>query len=191
MSIVLTAIALIGVSVAYWATTRRRPPPDPTPAAKPDEDPRLTYQTPYRNVRPEVQYVGSAVCAGCHKNRADSYAHHSMGRSFDLLAQVADNEPIKTVPCKFEKAGTVYEIERREGRFIHKATRRGSDGKVLFTMEADVPYVMGSGVRGKSYLVNHEGPGPGFLGRAAFRSADPLSLLVLPLQRCPRHAQYA
>ena len=53
------------------------------PAAPPDvsDDPRVTYPTPYRNVRPEVHYVGDAECAACHQGRGESYHRHPMGRS--------------------------------------------------------------------------------------------------------------
>ena len=38
------------------------------PAAEcpPELDPRLTFATPYRNVRPDVEYVGDPSCANCH-----------------------------------------------------------------------------------------------------------------------------
>src|SRR5262249_52740858 len=41
-----------------------------------DEEPRLTFETPYRNVRPDVKYVGDQVCAKCHAREYDSYRHH-------------------------------------------------------------------------------------------------------------------
>src|SRR5262245_18255852 len=51
------------------------------------QDPRLTYDTPFKNVRPEVQYVGSEACARCHRHIAKTYREHPMGRS---LVPVAD-----------------------------------------------------------------------------------------------------
>jgi hypothetical protein len=68
----------------------------PRPAAEgpraEDDDPRLTYATPYRNVRPGVKYVGDRVCARCHADLAESFRQHPMGRS---LAPVADARAIE------------------------------------------------------------------------------------------------
>ena len=38
-------------------------------------------QSPWLNTRPEVKYVGDAVCARCHADIAETYRRHPMGRS--------------------------------------------------------------------------------------------------------------
>src|SRR6266446_1509437 len=53
------------------------------------EDPRLTFGTPYRSVRPEVKYVGSAQCASCHPDQAASYRQHPMGRSLAPVGEAS------------------------------------------------------------------------------------------------------
>src|SRR5260370_19135382 len=45
------------------------------------EDPRLTFATPYRNVRPDVKYVGDAACVRCHARQRKTYRKHPMGLS--------------------------------------------------------------------------------------------------------------
>src|SRR5438093_698636 len=47
----------------------------------PTGDPRLTFGTPFRNVRPEVRYVGDERCADCHLSHTESFRQHPMGRS--------------------------------------------------------------------------------------------------------------
>src|SRR6202023_38915 len=85
LSVVLAA-AVVGSVVAYrhW-----RPPAAPAQA---DDDPPRTYPTPYRNVSPEVRYVGDAACAGCHADQARTYRQHPMGRSFAPVAERLDQE---------------------------------------------------------------------------------------------------
>src|SRR5260370_14302009 len=56
------------------------------PKQSPPDDPRLTFATPFLNVRPEVLYVGDEACAGCHEGHAKSFRQHPMGRSLALLA---------------------------------------------------------------------------------------------------------
>src|SRR5438067_2539227 len=86
LAAVLVAAAVAG---AFWYrsyTDRTIPAPAPAPevAVRPDPpppDPRLTFPTPFRNVKPDVKYVGDAACAGCHQAIDKSFHHHPMGRS--------------------------------------------------------------------------------------------------------------
>jgi len=48
-------------------------------------DPRLTYPTPFLNVRPEVKYMGDEACARCHRDLAESYHQHPMGQSLAIV----------------------------------------------------------------------------------------------------------
>src|SRR5437868_4093812 len=74
----LAAAALGGLACYAWL----RPRPTPAPAPGPGEtDPRLTFDTPYRNVRPDVAYVGDEVCASCHQEQAQAFHQHPMVRS--------------------------------------------------------------------------------------------------------------
>src|SRR5262245_3287006 len=83
------ALALVGVGgLAWWVARGWWQPPDPPPPP----DPRLTFATPYRNVRPEVRYVGDEACASCHHAISESYHSHPMGRSFLSVSEVADRE---------------------------------------------------------------------------------------------------
>ncbi len=50
-----------------------------------------------------------------------------------------------------------YTVERRDGRNVHKATRRDADGRVLSEVQADVTYALGSGTRGIAYLIERDG----------------------------------
>lgn len=57
----------------------------------------------------------------------------------------------------FEAGGSRYTIEHRGGREIHREARLDHRGKVLAEVEAEVAYALGSGSRGISYLVEHDG----------------------------------
>jgi tetratricopeptide (TPR) repeat protein len=126
--------------------------------ASPHEDPRRTYPTPYRNVRPEVQPVGDAACAECHPQQAQTYRRHPMGRS---LAPVAHNPAPEHYDAAahnaFQAAGFEYRVERQDPRVIHREVRRDPEGEVIAETEADVQFVLGSGEHGCSYLINRDG----------------------------------
>src|SRR5437588_12299927 len=49
-------------------------------------DPRLTYQTRLKNVRPDVKYIGDQACISCHEKENSDYHGHPMSRSAWLPA---------------------------------------------------------------------------------------------------------
>ncbi len=53
------------------------------------EDPRLTYAGPFRNIHPDVSYVGDDKCTSCHRDIALSFGRHPMGRSLLPISRLA------------------------------------------------------------------------------------------------------
>ncbi|MFO0892520.1 MAG: hypothetical protein U0790_25675 [Isosphaeraceae bacterium] len=81
--------------------------------------------SPYLNTRPEVRYLGDAVCARCHGEIASAFRDHPMGRSLSPVA-AGDGPPIGTAAgLPFEFKGVSYDIDRRDGRTVHVAGRPG------------------------------------------------------------------
>jgi Flp pilus assembly protein TadD len=123
-----------------------------------EEDPRLTFATPYHNVRPEVSYVGDEVCAGCHAGHAETYRQHPMGRSTAPVAHAAALERYDAAANNpFEKLGFHFRVERRGDRVFHKESRRDAQGRALTEFEAEVEFAIGSGRRGRTYLIHRNG----------------------------------
>jgi hypothetical protein len=121
-------------------------------------DPRLTFPTPYRNVRPDVKYVGDQACADCHAELCDSYRHHPMGQA---MAPVAEATPIErfepAASNPFTTLGLHYAVERRKGGVWHREWAADVNGKRLTEVEAEVSFSVGSGANARSYIVNHDG----------------------------------
>ncbi|MFO0890992.1 MAG: multiheme c-type cytochrome [Isosphaeraceae bacterium] len=112
----------------------------------------------YSNTRPGVTYVGDAACASCHQEIADSYHRHAMGRSMAPAAEAPG--PGMEAPngrVEFQARGLVHAVERRGDRIVHSETKRDAQGRTLARVEADVSYVVGSGRRGLSYLIERDG----------------------------------
>ncbi len=144
-------VPTLAAAVLVWSPWKK--PPQKAPV----EDPRLTFATPFLNVRPDVRYVGDARCADCHAQGA-TYPDHPMGRSSAPAAAVADRGrygPEAHNP--FEALGFHYRVERDGPRVVHTATRRGPDGKELYGVAREVAVAVGSGTNGRSYLVNQDG----------------------------------
>jgi predicted CXXCH cytochrome family protein len=140
---ILLAMVVAGIFVGKLRP--RGEPPNPAKETHPLPSP----STPYKNAAPGVAYVGDEACARCHTEIASAYRRHPMGRS--MSRGVGEVAPVAEGTV-FEADGAVYAIDRRDGRVFHRETR--SDGK---TTEAEVAYVIGSGRRGASFLVERDG----------------------------------
>jgi hypothetical protein len=57
----------------------------------------------------------------------------------------------------FEAGGLHYEVVRKEGKVYHRESRLDLHGKEIDAREAEIQYSLGSGTRGRSYLINLDG----------------------------------
>jgi Flp pilus assembly protein TadD len=157
---ILAGAAVLAALLAVGLAVRKRgePPADAEVRPPAPDDPRLTFATPFRNVRPGVGYVGDAACARCHRKLTDSYNQHPMGRSLTPMAVAARQErygPDTHNP--FTKFGFEYRIERRGDRVFHRETRRDGGGRVLAHTAAEVQFALGSQAHGRAYLIDRGG----------------------------------
>ena len=115
-------------------------------------------RTPWLNARPGVRYVGDGACARCHGDIAETFRRHPMGRSLAPIASGdAGSGDRPDGVTTFMAGSSQFTIERRDGPVIHRETRRDAAGEVLAQVEAVARYALGSGTRGISYLVEHDG----------------------------------
>jgi Flp pilus assembly protein TadD len=143
---------------AAWPSLRSLIGPWPSATSRSSRAPDPYADTPYRNARPGVAYVGDAACARCHREIAESYGAHPMGRSLAPIGSADDGPPIgAAVGLPFESKEVRYTIERRDGRTFHRASRQGPDGSTFAEVEAEVRYALGSGTRGITYLIERDG----------------------------------
>jgi hypothetical protein len=153
---IISALALLGLVVCVAIVVlkgRARPE-----SIVVDNDPRLTFPTPYRNVRPEVGYVGDQACASCHQAQAEGFRHTPMGRSLSPIGDIAAQErydPKTNNP--FQALGYTFEVVSRAGKIYHRQLRKEPLGKVITEHEDEVQFALGSGNHGRSYLFVREG----------------------------------
>jgi hypothetical protein len=147
------ALALAGLA-AFWWTRPGVVAPEATPRLPPAEDPRLTIATPFLNVRPEVRYVGDEACAGCHRALTNSYHQHPMARSLAPAAKASALERYDTnAHNPFEAQGFLYRVDRQGERIFHHQTAAAGGVQA----EAEIAFAVGSGRRGRAYLIEHDG----------------------------------
>jgi hypothetical protein len=122
------------------------------------DDPRLTFATRYRNVRPEVQYVGDGECAACHKGLCNSFHQHPMGQSVAPPINPPGGDHLdRDGRASFDAFGLKFVAEHRGNRLFHKEFVAGPDGGVAASVENEVKLVLGSGRRGQGYLIEEDG----------------------------------
>jgi hypothetical protein len=114
--------------------------------------------SPWKNARPDVQYVGDDACVRCHADIAETFRRHPMGRSLapiDSAPSVGGGQSDGTTTV--EAGSSRLTVERRGGREVHREARTDEKGRVLAQVEAVVKYALGSGTRGVTYLVERDG----------------------------------
>ncbi len=158
LGVVVVAFSALGWYFFLREDSEDVPVESPVAADAPPADPRLTFDTPFRNVKPEVQYVGDAKCAQCHSEIDKTYHGHPMGRSADFTLKAS---PIERYDAASHNPCTVgpYElrVEKVGNKVLHHVSAKDATGKPLpeYVMTADLE--IGSGTRGRSYLALDRG----------------------------------
>jgi hypothetical protein len=167
----LCAVALSVMLALFLAWNRRSTRDTPALSANTTEagvsqgrvqsaavDPRLSFVTPYRNVRPEVNYVGDETCSSCHPRLFTTYRSHPMGRSLSPVATAVALERYDSASHNpFEREGFRYAVERRPQSVLHREVLLDALGRNLAETDAEVHFAIGSGERGRSYLLSRDG----------------------------------
>ena len=129
-----------------------------------NRDPPVTpiVQVPPRSDRlpvspsDENNFVGSAVCATCHSDLSEAFHHHPMGRSLANAHEAPEIENFNVT--EFSPPGSRrYRIERTADAVRHHEVLLDEDGSEIYDQATDVRYALGSGKRGRAYLIEHDG----------------------------------
>lgn len=153
----LVGCAVLGVLAWKWWPYKSSPAqPGLDSAAL--EDPRLTFPTTFRNVRPGVHYVGDAACASCHREIASKYRQHPMGQSLAPIAQATAIENYAPgLNNPFTALGFRYQVTRQGERVIHGESFIDALSLEVVRYDSEVNYALGSGQKGRSYLIDRQG----------------------------------
>ena len=160
--LVLAGFALLaGLGAAgAWLASRGAPNRSGSVPAAPaaPTDPRRSYAGPYRNIDPDVRYVGDAQCVGCHKDVADSYALHPMARSLVPVADLLDRQRYSPdVNNPFNALGRRFQVDRQGNAVWHRQTLLDDSGKPVVELAQEVRWAIGSGAKGYSFLTEQDG----------------------------------
>ncbi len=134
-------------ALAAWLLWPKPAPPAPPPEPIPREPEAPAFESPFRNTRPGVKYVGDAACEKCHAQIARTYRQHPMGRSAEWVRGSAFDHAAGA-HASFTASGFALKVARDGDRVRHCFTPEG--GGPEYAPPADL--AIGSGERGRSYL---------------------------------------
>lgn len=102
------------------------------------------------------QFVGSAACATCHAKETNDFHGHPMSIS---LVPATQESPLEDYSqSSFSSLpGVTYYAEKTPAGIFHHEKRVDGDGELIYDQAIPIDYTVGSGARGRSYLINHEG----------------------------------
>lgn len=145
--VVLSILLLAGMTAVLlsWLLVRRPSPLPPVEGRLTAPDPRLSYDGPYRNVHPDVDYVGDAACAKCHPKESATYRRHPMARTLTPVE-------LPEVAHSFDALGKRFQVWQRDGQLRHTHAHLDGLGQEVYRLELTPRYAIGSGERGQSYL---------------------------------------
>lgn len=155
--LVALVLGLASTTAGWWMG--RTPPslpsstsaaPSPSPGAREDVPVADGAVRPVAAVRNEPAYVGSTVCTECHAEIARRYAQHPMANS----ACGPEGPPLPGESSgTFDVLDMQYAAARTDAGSKHQVRRAAPDGERLYDVEEEIACVIGSGRRGRSYLV--------------------------------------
>ena len=145
--VVCSLIGAFSLAICYWCGVSTK--------SSPDVDQRQATIDPSQEVVTASRFVGQAACAECHQSIMDLYQAHPMHHSMSSIKQPGFEETADEVSFT-AAANTEYRVERIEDHVWHHEIRRDEQGAVIYDQAVEVSFSIGSGSRGKGYLIERD-----------------------------------
>jgi Flp pilus assembly protein TadD len=143
---VALGLLLLGGGILFFV----RPPRPERPRVAPPARDAASQSTD------DEEFVGSESCAACHNRIWESYRRHPMGQSLATPREASPIENYET--ADFAPPGhRRYRVERTASGVRHHESLADGDGTLLYDQSVDVAYALGSGKRGRTYLIERDG----------------------------------
>ena len=109
---------------------------------------------PYLNLSPDVAYVGSEMCAACHRETAEVFRRTPMGRSMSLGDDAGHlAKAVKPVVIGDRRSNRNYKVFVRDKELYQSEYELDENGKELFQKTHKLKYAVGSGINGHTFVV--------------------------------------
>lgn len=147
-AVITTGLATAVTVLAYWFNSQR---------ASSDRDGPEGHAHHESQFLPAGDYAGSQTCRDCHDAIFESYfSTHGMGRSMAPIATAVLIENYEQRAFRTPD-GRQYDVTKTADQCVHREFLVDDQGELLFEESAEVRYAIGSGKRGRGYLLLREG----------------------------------
>ena len=102
-------------------------------------------------------YIDDALCGNCHADRAATYKHVGMTKSFYKPRPATDIEDLTAPPFFHERSGQYFEMRRRGNDLVFRRYQLAADGAPIHVFEQTVNWILGSGHHARTYLYGTPG----------------------------------
>lgn len=102
-------------------------------------------------------YIDDVLCGNCHADRAATYQHVGMARSFYKPRASNAIEDFEAPPFFHERSGQYFEIRRRGDDLLFRRYELATDGAPIHVFEQKVDWILGSGNHSRTYLYRTPG----------------------------------
>ena len=102
-------------------------------------------------------YADDAVCGTCHADRAKTYQHVGMAKSFASPARAARIEDFDAPAFFHERSQQSFEMRRRGDEIVFRRYRTTVEGVPVDLFEQRVDWILGSGHHSRTYLYGTPG----------------------------------
>jgi hypothetical protein len=157
---ILVLMAATVTAVAAWLMMAKPPAAIPSAVARSGVAAAADEPLPRPTPRPD-DYVGSRACADCHAEIFQRYQSHPMANS---MATIGQEPPIETLaeeillePDGPQHAGHEYVVQWDGAQMLHGERMRDADGELIYEQLLPVRFAMGSGRRGRAYMIDRGG----------------------------------
>lgn len=156
-SLAILLLSSLGVAVVGWKQMGGKS------ATQAKAEPLALPQRLSRPEPPKGEYIGSEACQPCHTTIAETYRGHPMSRSLTEIANsdapspTDDEIEFSRIPSRKYRVETRPATEEMARQEWHHEIGLAADGEVLFDQRVPVRYVIGSGRRGRAFLIDREG----------------------------------
>ncbi len=113
--------------------------------------------SPFRNVRDSIAYVGMATCASCHANVHETFQHTGMGRSFDHATLQKTAATFGQHAVVFDSLRNFYYHPFFKDSVMYVLEYRIENGDTTHRRLEKISYIIGSGQHTNSHIINENG----------------------------------
>lgn len=102
---------------------------------------------------PVPEYVGSAACAGCHREIYSSYSRTAMGRSMSTVTEDWLKRNRTSGSVEDANNNLKFDVHAQDGKLFQSEYEVGSDGQEAFRDTRQLEWIIGAGENGFGALL--------------------------------------